>query len=41
MAEDKAKPVFISRLQLKNWQNFREVNVALQRRCFLVGPNAS
>lgn len=41
MGEEKAKPAYVSRLQLKNWQNFRQVDVALQRRCFLVGPNAS
>ncbi|MDZ7753022.1 MAG: AAA family ATPase [Gammaproteobacteria bacterium] len=41
MGEEKGKPAYVSRLHLKNWQNFREVDVALQRRCFLVGPNAS
>lgn len=30
-----------TRLTLKNWRNFREVNVALRERMFLVGPNAS
>lgn len=33
--------MYISRLQLKNWRNFRKAEVALQRRQFLVGPNAS
>lgn len=26
---------------LQNWRNFRELDIALQRRSFLVGPNAS
>lgn len=30
-----------SRLKLENWRNFLSVDVALQRRVFLVGPNAS
>jgi len=29
------------RLRLKNWKNFVQVDVALQGRVFLVGPNAS
>ena len=29
------------RVRLKNWRNFQEVDVALQHRAFLVGPNAS
>jgi len=28
-------------LKLENWRNFRSVDVALERRVFLVGPNAS
>lgn len=31
----------ISRLVLKNWRNFRSVDVELGERVFLVGPNAS
>src|SRR2546430_8484912 len=31
----------ITRLQLENWKNFRHVDLALQRRVFVVGPNAS
>ncbi len=31
----------ISRLRLSNWRNFREVDLKLQRRLFVVGPNAS
>ncbi|MBT8420536.1 MAG: AAA family ATPase [Gammaproteobacteria bacterium] len=33
--------MIISRIQLKNWRNFRSVDVPLQRRQFLIGPNAS
>jgi len=33
--------VRVSRLVLKNWRNFRSVEVALQERVFVVGPNAS
>ena len=29
------------RLRLENWRNFLEVDVPLESRCFLVGPNAS
>ena len=31
----------ISRLVLKNWRNFRSVDVELEERVFLVGPNAA
>jgi predicted ATPase len=31
----------ISHIKLENWRNFRDVEVALQERAFLVGPNAS
>jgi predicted ATPase len=31
----------ISHIRLKNWRNFREADVALGQRVFLVGPNAS
>ncbi|HUN08313.1 MAG TPA: AAA family ATPase [Aggregatilineales bacterium] len=30
-----------SRIQLENWRNFAQVNIALQNRVFIVGPNAS
>lgn len=30
-----------TRIHLENWRNFTQVDVALQRRGFLVGPNAS
>lgn len=29
------------RLKLENWKNFRDVDVSLQRRVFVTGPNAS
>ena len=31
----------ISRLRLSNWRNFSEADLKLQRRLFVVGPNAS
>ena len=33
--------MFITRIQLKNWRNFAQVDVVLQPRQFIVGPNAS
>ncbi|MCW9095974.1 MAG: AAA family ATPase [Ignavibacteriaceae bacterium] len=33
--------MIVSNIKLKNWRNFRSVEVALGRRMFLVGPNAS
>jgi len=33
--------MIISRVRLKNWRNFRDVDVALRERQFIVGPNAS
>lgn len=33
--------MIISRLQLKNWKNFRKVDVNLRDRVYLIGPNAS
>ena len=33
--------MIVTRLILKNWRNFKEVNVALGDRVFLVGPNAA
>jgi predicted ATPase len=33
--------MIISRLALKNWRNFRKVDVRLSERVFVVGPNAS
>jgi predicted ATPase len=33
--------MIISRLSLKNWRNFRSIDVGLTDRVFIVGPNAS
>lgn len=41
MDNGSSKPSRIGRLQLENWRNFRQVDAQLQRRTFLVGPNAS
>jgi len=39
--KSEAKGWRITHLQLRNWRNFLKVDVDLQRRVFLVGPNAS
>ena len=33
--------MYISRVVLKNWKNFKDVNIAVTERVFVVGPNAS
>lgn len=33
--------MIISRIILKNWKNFKEVNIPLRDRIFIVGPNAA
>jgi predicted ATPase len=33
--------MWITKLKLKNWMNFRKVDVALHERTYLIGPNAS
>ena len=33
--------MIVSRIALKNWRNFRQVDVQLNERAFVVGPNAS
>jgi predicted ATPase len=33
--------MYVTRLKLKNWRNFREVDVPLRERTFLLGPNAA
>ncbi len=33
--------MYIARLKLKNWRNFKHVDVALRERVFVIGPNAS
>ena len=35
------RPLRFSQLHLENWRNFTRVDVSLQRRTFLIGPNAS
>lgn len=37
----KAASLYFRSLDLGNWRNFRRVDVELQRRVFLVGPNAA
>ena len=32
--------MIVSHLRLKNWKNFRNVDVPLENRVFLAGPNA-
>jgi predicted ATPase len=39
--EKKSKNLYITNVQLKNWRNFENITVDLQRRLFLIGPNAS
>lgn len=33
--------MIVTRLALRNWRNFRDVDVPLQNRTYLIGPNAS
>jgi predicted ATPase len=33
--------MFVTRIVLKNWRNFRKVDIALRDRIYLIGPNAS
>src|SRR3990170_757147 len=37
----KSRVLRFSHVRLENWRNFAQVDVDLQRRVFLVGPNAS
>lgn len=41
MSKPKGKAVWFTHVRLGNWRNFVKVEVNLQRRVFLVGPNAS
>lgn len=36
-----SRALFFTRVALGNWKNFQSADLALQRRVFLVGPNAS
>jgi predicted ATPase len=33
--------MYVTHVKLKNWRNFRNVNVDLNERVFIIGPNAS
>lgn len=41
MAKAKGKMFRFTHIKLGNWRNFAQVNVDLERRGFLIGPNAS
>ena len=41
MAKAKGKMLRFTHIKLGNWRNFAQVDVELQRRGFLIGPNAS
>jgi predicted ATPase len=33
--------MYVSRIELQNWKNFKSTGANLARRTFLIGPNAS
>lgn len=33
--------MYVSRIELQNWKNFKSTGADLSRRCFFIGPNAS
>ena len=41
MKEARKRPLQLTHIYLENWRNFTRVDVNLERRVFLVGPNAS
>jgi predicted ATPase len=41
MSSHSSKAQRLTQLRLENWRNFAQVDVALQGRVFLIGPNAS
>lgn len=41
MKPNPSRTLRFTRVHLQNWRNFKQVDVALQRRVFLVGPNAA
>ena len=41
MGKSASKALRFMRISLQSWRNFTQVDVDLQRRVFLVGPNAS
>ncbi|HEX30485.1 TPA: chromosome segregation protein SMC, partial [Candidatus Poribacteria bacterium] len=40
-SRSRRKTLIFTHIHLENWRNFTDVNLELQRRVFLVGPNAS
>lgn len=41
MGKSPTESLLITHLEIENWRNFSQVNIDLQRRVFVVGPNAS
>lgn len=41
MAVKQGQSLRFTRLKLVNWRNFRDVDISLEKRAFIVGPNAS
>lgn len=41
MTQPAGKPLYFTGVALQNWRNFSRIEVNLERRVFLVGPNAS
>lgn len=41
MAVKSRQDLYFQRIRLQNWKNFSSIDVPLQRRIFLVGPNAA
>ena len=41
MRKSASKALRFTKIQLENWRNFIQIDVDLQQRVFLVGPNAS
>ena len=41
MRKSASKALRFTKIQLENWRNFTQIDVDLQQRVFLVGPNAS
>ncbi len=33
--------MYITRLRLKNWRNFRALDIQLRENAYIIGPNAS
>ncbi|MFY8101439.1 MAG: ATP-binding protein, partial [Allorhizobium sp.] len=33
--------MFVTRLKLQNWRNFRDADIRLRDVCYILGPNAS